>query len=73
MFENTDTSGAVLPVSLFGVDSLSEMIGRVRPEAVSLVHPACILGITKSSIISKKFSVLAWERLRKYSEYNECL
>jgi len=54
MFENTDTSGDVLPVSLFGVDSLSEMIGRVRPEAVSLAHPACILDITKSSIISKK-------------------
>lgn len=53
MFENTDTSGDVLPVSLFGVDSLSEMIGRVRPEAVSLVHPACIVDIKKSTVLLK--------------------
>jgi len=50
MFGNTDTSGDVLPVSLFGVDSLSEMIGRVRPEAVALVHPACIWGFLKSRV-----------------------
>ena len=34
--QNTDTSGVIRPASLLSVDSLSEMIGRVRPEAVVL-------------------------------------
>lgn len=44
MIGNTDTSGDIQPVLYFGVDSLSEMIGRVRPEAVSWVSTSLYSG-----------------------------
>ena len=41
--QNTDTSGVIRPASLLSVDSLSEMIGRVRPEAVVLNNASLYL------------------------------
>ena len=57
--QNTDTSGDIRPTSLFGVDSLSEMIGRVRPEAVSLDLTSLHLRhISKLSILFFKFNFI---------------
>ena len=53
--QNTDTSGVIRPASLLSVDSLSEMIGRVRPEAVVLNIASLHPGASKSQGFFKKF------------------